>query len=205
MRILGIDEAGRGPVIGPLIVAGVLIEGEDEPLLKQLGVRDSKALSRRRRSELTPRISEIARVRTVIIPAERLEEKEDLNDTELRAMARLIAELKPDKIYLDVPAHPRGVERFRRRLKELVGPGPELFGENRAEQRWPVVAAASIVAKVKRDEEVSKLHKKYGDFGWGYPSERKVREFLERWYREHGDLPPCVRRRWKTVEKLLGH
>jgi len=118
-------------------------------------------------------------------------------------MAELIRTLRPDEVYLDIPAPPRGVERFRSRLRALTGPGPKLFGENRADERWPVVAAASIVAKVKRDEEVLKLHRRYGDFGWGYPSERKVRELLARWCREHGDLPPCVRRKWKTVRQFL--
>ena len=200
MRTLGLDEAGRGPVIGPLVVAAVLADEQEG--LRRLGVADSKALSRERRSELAPKIARIAQVRTIVIPAGKLEE--NLNDVELRVMAELVSEFAPELVYFDVPTHPRGVERFRRRLRELVGPGPKLIGENHAERRWPVVAAASIVAKVRRDEEVLKLRKRYGDFGWGYPSERKVREFLERWYREHGDLPPCVRRKWRTARRLLG-
>lgn len=199
MRTLGIDEAGRGPVIGPMVVAGVSID--DQERLRQIGVRDSKALSRKRRAELAPQIGRIARVRKVVIPAARLEG--NLNGLELTAMAELIGELEPELIYFDVPTHPRGVERFCRRLRELVGPGPELIGENHADRHWPIVSAASIIAKVKRDEEVLRLHERYGDFGWGYPSEPKTKRFLERWYQEHGDLPPCVRRRWRTVQRLL--
>lgn len=201
MKVLGIDEAGRGPVIGPLVVAGVLIEAQDQERLLSLGVRDSKALSRPRRAELAQEIIQIAQVQTISIPAERLEE--NLNEIELQAMASLIRELRPDEVYFDVPAPPRGVTRFCQRLRELVGPQPELFGENHADERWPVVAAASIVAKVERDKAILGLHERYGDFGWGYPSERKVREFLRRWHREHGDLPPCVRRKWRTVQRLL--
>ena len=201
MRILGIDEAGRGPVIGPLVVAGVLAGDQEE--LRRLGVRDSKALSRQRRTGLAPKIAQIAQVRSISVPADKLEE--NLNDIELQALAELIAELEPDLVYFDVPAPPRGVKRFCQRLQELIGPKPKLIGENHADQRWPIVSAASIIAKVRRDEEVLKLHKKYGDFGWGYPSERKTREFLERWYRdrEHGEFPPCVRRKWKTAKRLL--
>ncbi|MFQ6117198.1 MAG: ribonuclease HII [Candidatus Bipolaricaulia bacterium] len=199
MRILGIDEAGRGPVIGPMVVAAVLTTDQDE--LRRLDVRDSKALSRKRRGELAPQIARVARVRAIVIPATELEE--NLNDIELGAMTELIGELAPELVYFDVPAHPRGVERFRRRLRELIGSGPELIGENHADNRWPVVAAASIIAKVRRDEEVLRLREKYGDFGWGYPSEPKTREFLERWYREHGDFPPCVRRKWKTARRLV--
>jgi len=201
MRVLGIDEAGRGPVIGPLVVAGVLSDNQER--LRQIGVRDSKALSRKRRGELAPQIAQVAQVRTIVIPAGKLEENLNLNDVELGAMTELIGELAPELVYFDVPAHPRGVERFCRRLQQLIGPGPELIGENGAERRWPVVAAASIIAKVERDRAVLELHKEYGDFGWGYPSEPKTRAFLERWYKEHGEFPPCVRRKWKTARRLV--
>lgn len=201
MRILGIDEAGRGPVIGPMVVAGVLTEEHGEEELCHLGVRDSKALSCKRRREFAPQIARIAQVRSIVIPAERLEE--NLNGLELEAMADLIAELEPELVYFDVPTHPRGIDHFCQRLRELIGPGPKLIGENHADQRYPIVSAASIIAKVRRDEEVRKLHKKYGDFGWGYPSERRTQKFLERWYEEHGEFPPCVRTKWQTAKRLL--
>jgi ribonuclease HII len=198
---LGIDEAGRGPVIGPLVVAGVLVDEAGLTRLIELGVRDSKALSRRSRTKLAPQIVQLAEVRSSVIPANRLEK--NLNDVELQAMAELIAELKPDRVYFDVPAHPRGVSHYCQRLRELIGPGPGLIGENRADQRYPIVSAASIIAKHLRDEAIELLKKRYGDFGWGYPAEPKTREFLERWYREHGALPSCVRMKWRTARRLL--
>ena len=126
-----------------------------------------------------------------------------MNEVELKAMASLICEFKPDEVYFDVPAPPGGVVRFCQRLQELISSRVRLFGENHADRQWPVVAAASIIAKVERDKAILELHEHYGDFGWGYPSERKVREFLKRWYHKHGDFPPCVRRKWRTVKQLL--
>ncbi len=201
MRVLGIDEAGRGPVIGPLVVAGVAADEVGLQRLVELGVRDSKALSRQRRQELAPQIGGIAGVRSVAIPAERLEE--NLNSVQLEATAALVDEFRPELVYFDVPANPGGISRYCHRLRKLVGPGPQLIGENRADQRWPIVSAASIVAKVKRDEAIQELHQEYGDFGWGYPGESKTREFLHRWYEAHGELPGCVRMKWITTRRLL--
>jgi ribonuclease HII len=201
MRILGIDEAGRGPVLGPLVVAGVLVASQDGERLKRLGVRDSKALSRKRRAELAPKIAELTLVRFIAISPERLEK--NLNRLELEASVQLVVELQPDLVYLDVPTHPRGVAGYCRKLQELIGPQIRLIGENHADQRYPIVSAASIIAKVQRDEAIEKLRQEYGDFGWGYPGERRTRDFLRKWYREHGGLPPCARLKWKTVRNLL--
>lgn len=201
MRMLGIDEAGRGPVLGPMVVAGVLIASEDEERLRRLGVRNSKALTREHRAQLAPRIGQLARCRSIVISPERL--KKNLNQVELEASAQLIIELQPDLVYLDVPTHPRGVAHYCRQLQELIAPQIRLRGENHADQRYPIVSAASIIAKVERDRAILELHKEYGDFGWGYPSERRTRDFLRRWHLEHGGLPPCARTNWKTVRDLL--
>lgn len=201
MKILGLDEAGRGPVLGPLVVAGVMTDEAGIAALTALGVRDSKALSRKRRAVLAPRIARLAEARAVAIPADRLER--NLNEVELVAMASLIGALRPDAVYLDVPAHPRGVASYCRRLRELVGPGAlAIIGENRADRKYPIVSAASIIAKVERDRAVLALHEEYGDFGWGYPAEPKTRNFLESWYRQHGRFPPCARAKWRTLQRF---
>jgi ribonuclease HII len=203
MKILGIDEAGRGPVLGPLVIAGVMADEAGIAALAELGVRDSKALSRKRRTELALKIVQLARTKAITIPADRLEE--NINEVELQAMADLIGALRPEVVYFDVPAHPRGVGGYCRKLRELVGlkvPAPMLIGENHADRRYPIVAAASIVAKVERDRAILKLHEEYGDFGWGYPSEPKTRRFLEGWYRRHGRFPSCARAKWRTLRRL---
>lgn len=207
MRVLGVDEAGRGAVLGPLVVAGVLVEGGSEGKLRSLGVRDSKAIPREgRRGILRGVVREALGARVVVIdPAEI--DRESLTELELKAVASLIAALRPDAVVLDSPVHPKAIPEFGRRLAGRLGelgvPPPEIEIRPRADSSSPAVGAASILAKVTRDAYVTYLRRHFGDFGWGYPGEERVREFLLSWWREHGDLPPICRRRWSTVAKIL--
>jgi ribonuclease HII len=201
--ILGIDEAGRGPVIGPLVLGGVLIERSELKGLSLIGVRDSKRLTRTKRALLAEQITSLAyKTHLISIHPQKLDG--NLNEIELAATCRLIRELRPDKVYLDAPVPPRGISGHVHKLQQLLGPlRVEIIAENRADAKYPVVAAASILAKVERDRAIEELRKQYGDFGWGYPSERKTRQFLRDWYAAHGDFPPCVRRRWLTVRRII--
>ncbi len=202
---LGIDEAGRGPVIGPLVIAGVFLDEHKLQELIELGVRDSKALTRERRSELAREIERIAQAAEIcVIPASELNEREEsLTQIELEAMTQLIEKLKPQRAVIDAPVGLRAIPRYVEALRRRLNVDCEIVAENKADARYPVVAAASIVAKVRRDEEIKRLHRRYGDFGWGYPSEPKVRRFLREWYAQHGAFPDCVRLRWRTVQRLL--
>jgi ribonuclease HII len=200
--VLGIDEAGRGPVIGPLVIAGVLVNEHQLKELITLGVRDSKTLAREKRTELAREIdARTHRVSVVSIPACELEA--NLTRIELEGMAKLIRDLRPAAVYLDAPVGPQAIPRFIEALGDLLGGEPrQIVAENKADARFPVVAAASIMAKVHRDREIEKLRSVYGDLGWGYPSEPKVRSFLREWYARHGSFPPCVRARWATVRRI---
>jgi len=205
--ILGIDEAGRGPVIGPLVLAGVLICEDQLGELIRLGVRDSKRLSRPRRRVLAEGIRALAqKVRLISFPPQRLE-RDNLTDLELGGMARLVSELRPTRVYLDAPVSPRGIPRYvealRRHMRCPTEAKMEIVAENKADARYPVVAAASIVAKVERDRAIEALKERYGDFGWGYPSERKTQKFLRDWYAVHGGFPPCVRRHWRSCRRII--
>ena len=201
-KLLGIDEAGRGCVIGPLVIAGVLIEKEKLNALIKLGVKDSKRLTRCRREELLPAIEEIARrVYSMAIPSEAL--TENLNALELKTMAKIVNKLKPDEAYIDIPVNPQGIGKYCTALRQMLTDKTiKVIGENGADAKYPIVGAASIVAKVRRDQMITALREKHGDFGWGYPSEIKTRNFLESYFRKHGDFPDCVRLKWKTVRKL---
>ena len=203
MTVLGVDEAGRGPAIGPLVVAGVLIDPSSEGRLTDLGVRDSKDISAARREALVPDICEIAIAhRIVAVPPAKL--NDNLNTVELNAIVALVDELPPDALYLDAPVGPRAIPAFvetfqrRRRSTEL-----SVTAENKADARYPVVAAASILAKVYRDEAIARLHAIYGDFGSGYPADPKTQRFLSEWYDEHRSFPACVRTRWGTVRNIV--
>jgi ribonuclease HII len=203
MKILGIDEAGRGCVIGPLVVAGVLVAEERVEELGRLGVRDSKKLSRARRDALLPQIETVAqRLFCVEIAPDAL--TENLTDVELGAFAQIIRESKAEHVILDLPVGPASRDRFIHALLEKTGESQwhSLVAENGADARYAVVSAASIVAKVRRDRAIARLREQYGDFGWGYPSEKKTRAFLKEYFTRTGRFPECARAKWRTVQEI---
>ena len=198
------DEAGRGAVLGPLVVAGVLVPESQKEKLWSLGVRDSKAIARPRRKAILKRLfREGARGKVVVIPPEKIE-TQSLTALELSAMAQLMTDLHPDEVLLDAPVGPGALPHFLHALSRASGfPREKIQGFPKADQKDPVVAAASILAKVVRDSYVLFLRQTYGDFGWGYPGEPRVQEFLREWLARHGDLPPICRQRWRTVSRFL--
>lgn len=194
----GIDEAGKGCVIGPLVIAGVACECEEE--LKEMGVRDSKKLSQKRREELAAKIREVGRVEVVKISASRLDElmgSKTINEILKEFYAVIIRKLQPELAYVDSPdVIP---ERLSRELEGLTGVA--VIAEHKADEKYPLVAAASIIAKVEREREIEKLRARFGDFGSGYASDPKTREFLRELISQ-GKIPSFVRKRWKTVSNL---
>lgn len=208
--VLGIDEAGRGAVLGPLVVSGVLVPGEGLDTLVELGARDSKAVPRERRKELLAGIAQAAWVKAVVIPA-RVVDQENLTQLELSAAAKIVEEASPVTrhpspitVVMDAPVAPGAIPAFRARLASATGlPEGAISAYPKADSLHPAVSAASLAAKVIRDAYVAYLHTRYGDFGWGYPGEGKVVAFLTRWLAERGGLPPICRTRWRTVKRLL--
>ncbi|NMA72421.1 MAG: ribonuclease HII [Firmicutes bacterium] len=199
---LGLDEAGRGSVIGPMVVAGLWVPADQAEVLAELGARDSMALSREARAQVFDRLRQVALHWDVVrVPPEQIDE-ESLTHLELEALAALIRARPADRIFLDVPTPPRGIGPFLQALERRVGRPLPLVGENRADQTYPLVGAASILAKVTRDQELEAIRAVYGDVGWGYPGEPQVRRFLTNWYRREGRFPPVVRQRWRTVQEI---
>ncbi len=205
MRIAGIDEAGRGPVIGPLVVAGVACEKEDERKLAEMGARDSKVLSPAKRESLREKIEEICECRVEIISAgdiDRLREKMTMNELEEMVYGRILVELEPDVAYLD--AVDVYEERFGESVRRKSGLDIPIHSKHRGDSVFPIVSAASIIAKTTRDREVRKIAEELGyDFGSGYPSDPKTKRFLKEWVKRTGELPPHTRRSWQTAKKLL--
>ncbi len=186
-----------------MVVCGFAVRAEDLEALKALGVRDSKVLSPARREALEAPLKALAAgVHLVEIqPAEM--DRRNLNELELEAFAACILALKPSAVYVDAPVGPRGIPRFRARLLERIAPLlPELVAENRADARFPVVSAASILAKVTRDRRISRMEAEYGEIGSGYPSDPKTKAFLSRWMAEHGTPPPIARASWGTFDRM---
>lgn len=199
MIILGLDEAGRGPVLGPMVIGAVLLETGQTKALQRLAVRDSKALTRKRREALFVDIQASLLTDTLVLEPHQLES--NLTQVALEGLAYLINKHAPTHVYLDAPVPPSAIPSFVSRLRERLDDAPKITAENKAEDKYPVVAAASIVAKVTRDRAMQALHERHGDVGWGYPGEPKTQAFLQRCVNE-GAFPPCVRTRWATVQRL---
>ena len=206
--IAGVDEAGRGPVIGPLVVAGVLLEERDVAKLHELGVKDSKLLTPAKRRELHTKILHLAKehqvvrlsprqVDSYVLRGQRLRK---LNWLEVISMAKIIERLRPDTVYVD--ASDVIASRFGEQIQELLPFQVRVISEHFADRNYSIVGAASIVAKVHRDRAVANLKAKFGDLGSGYPSDPRTIRFLEQWGLEHGAMPSFVRKSWKTVRRL---
>jgi ribonuclease HII len=203
----GIDEAGRGPVFGPLVVAGVAVSDPDE--LAAFGVKDSKRLSPAKRVRLARLIEDAPGVRIHVeslAPADLDARRKmaSLNAIEVD-MFRLTAKaIDATSLFLD--AADVDAPRFGRR----VGHGicDNVVSQHRADDEFPVVAAASIIAKVHRDAAIEQLKRTLErrlpmELGSGYPSDPKTKAFLAAWWAQFGTLPPGVRTSWKTVENLI--
>lgn len=202
--VLGVDEAGRGAVLGPLVVAGICVEEDELTGLWELGARDSKTVPRGGRRCVVRAIARSgARGRVVVVPASEVD-RGNLTSLERDAALTLIAALSPARVVVDTPVGPQAIPQFKASLSSRSGlSGDAITVVPRADRDHPAVGAASLLAKVVRDAYVVSLHRQYGDFGWGYPGEAKVRALLSAWFAERGSFPPICRTRWQCVQDLL--
>ncbi|UCE15506.1 MAG: ribonuclease HII [Candidatus Bathyarchaeota archaeon] len=208
MRVVGVDDAGRGAVIGPLVIAGVLINEKDLPKLKKLGVKDSKLLSPHRREQLAKEIKKIALKYHIIklAPAEIDKVVETgrklhrLNRLEAQTMAKVIETLKPDIAYVD--ASDVLADRYKLHIAENLTFEVQIVSEHKADVKYPVVSAASIIAKIERDKAIAELQERHGNIGCGYPTDPKTIEFLENWIQKFRSYPEFVRKSWKPAKRL---
>ena len=203
MLIAGIDEAGRGSLLGPLVIACVIIKDDDLAKLKSIGVKDSKALSKRRRAILYERIKDIAKLLIKVIDAKSIDEfrrNASINNLELIAIAELLSKDKIDKAYIDsFDPKPR---RLEDRLKSILDYDCIIVANHREDKTNPIVSAASIVAKVVRDHHIDRLKAIYGEVGSGYPSDNITREFIKAWIIKHKSYPEFARITWKSMDKI---
>lgn len=208
MLIAGIDEAGRGCVMGPLVVAGVLVKRDNLSALAQLGVKDSKLLSAKKREALAPEILRLVEKHVVLkvspreidCAVERKTRLHKLNRLEAETMAKIVSVLKPDEVYVD--AADVVEERFALHILEASAFKTRIISKHKADRTYPVVSAASILAKVERDREIASLRELYGDFGTGYLADPKTTLFLAAWLKTHPEYPECVRKSWKPAKRI---
>ena len=203
MDILGIDEAGRGSVLGPMVIAGVIIPEKMEKVLERMGVKDSKRLTPNRRTILSRKLKKMIEYEIVVISALEIDKMRadgiNLNDIEKNAMRDLIIRLNPEKAIVD--AVDVKAERFQNYLCESTG--VNVIAEHKADDKYIEVSAASIIAKAERDAQIAEINKEYiktGGIGSGYPSDPTTKKFLSNY--TYDEMPDFVRRSWNTVAKL---
>ncbi len=204
--VAGIEEAGRGPVIGPLVMCGVLVEEKDEAKLKSIGAKDSKLLTPKTRELLFEQIaSMVKQYEVVIISAGEVDDAlrdPNLNLNKLEAVhsAKIINKLKPGKVLVDCPSN--NTAAYADYLRSLLdNKKVKLVAEHKADVKYTVVSAASIIAKVTRDREIEKIKERIGiDFGSGYPSDEKTQLFLKKNWDKYPDI---FRKTWASYKNVM--
>ncbi len=211
--ICGVDESGRGSVMGPLVIVGLVMPLGMTEQLKDMGVRDSKALSASKRESLHSFLTthgSISWASTHVSSEEidmRRRRQESLNEIESSAMLalsrRLYREARFDVLQLD--SIESNAERFERPFRAVFAPSDvHVTAECGADVTLVAVSAASIVAKVERDRAIALIaSQEGGSVGSGYPSDPATKAFFSRYFREHGRLPAYIRHTWNIEKSYL--
>lgn len=202
MLICGLDEAGRGACIGDLVVAGAMIDSTRVGILKDLGVKDSKLLSPRQRETIYQSLINIVEFRTVLFKPEEIDtyvKLHQLNLLEIEGMSKIINSLSPMHVIIDSPSTNREDVRSKI-LARLTVPSTTVQVEYKADLNYAIVGAASIIAKVQRDNRINALKQVYGNIGSGYPSDPETKKFL---HDNKTKRLPIIRYSWQPVKDLL--
>jgi ribonuclease HII len=202
--ICGVDDAGRGSLLGPLVIAGVSLKYSKIKKLSSMGIRDSKKLSPAARERLYQKIIEyadnyyIARIHPKTIDSS--VKKHQLNFLEAKYMAKVISKLKPNISYVDsCDVNPK---RYGKEINKMAKSG-KIRSYHHADSRFVIVSAASILAKVNRDRAIAKLRKMHHDMGSGYPSDSKTIDFVANYVSNGLVIPNFVRKSWKPYKAML--
>ena len=187
VNVVAIDEAGRGPVIGPMVLCGVMMDEKDQFKLKILGVKDSKLLSPAQRIKVFDLLKNDIKYKAIVVSPEEIDnalfsENTNLNWLEADKSVEIMNHFNAERAILDCPSNNKEnyVGYIRERLKNK---DMEIKAEFKADRKYLAVGAASIIAKVIRDKEIDKLKKKYNvEFGSGYPSDEVTQNFLKKNY-----------------------
>lgn len=198
----GIDEAGRGSVMGPLVVGAVFCDDDGD--LTAMGVKDSKKLTPKARERIFSQIEGTADHTVVIVSAAEIDARrvrESLNEIEMSMFAEAAGHRKVNRIYADCPEV--NESGFSNRLSVLTG-NVKVIGRHGADDMFPVVSAASIVAKVTRDRMLAEISEEFGvSIGSGYPSDAETMDFIEKWIKRYGVSPKHTRNSWEPVKRML--
>lgn len=206
----GIDEAGRGPVIGPMVLCCAVFDKKGAEKLREYNVRDSKKVTPARREYLEPLVKQTALEYKIVLisPVEidRMRKKMSLNELEAVKIAQMLYSLKTRPRTIIVDAADSVEVNYKKRILACMQKidksfkTPEIISEHKADDRYVEVSGASILAKVERDRQVEKLRQKHGDFGSGYPSDETTQKHIQELLK-NGPLPDYVRKSWNTVSQ----
>ncbi|MHA7646682.1 ribonuclease HII [Nitrosopumilus sp. S4] len=203
MQICGIDDAGRGSMLGPLVIAGISLDKRKLRKLSSLGVKDSKKLSPKSREILYKEIIKlvddyyITKISPKIIDAN--VKHHCLNGLEAKYMAKVVSKLNADTSYVDsCDVNPK---RFGKEISTLSN-NHKIKSYHHADSRFVIVSAASILAKVARDKAIARLRKSH-DLGSGYPSDSVTVKFVRKYYQTNKEMPSFVRKSWKPVQNII--
>ncbi len=206
MKICGVDEAGRGPVIGPLVICAYCIDEKELPELKKLNVKDSKLLTPKQRNSFYSKLKKLSKdFKLAVISAQEIDSRNavgtNLNQLEALKIAELLDDLCPDVVYVDSPTSPKADKFAEMILKTSVHKHIKIVAEHKADSKYPICSAASIIAKVDRDDEIEMIKKEIGlDFGSGYPADPITKRFVkEHW---ENSLSQYIRKSWGTIKEL---
>jgi ribonuclease HII len=203
--VCGVDEAGRGSMVGPLVVAGVAVKQSNVRRLGRLGVRDSKKLTKAAREAMYQEILDIAEDHAIFKISPKTVDahvfKHNLNHLEASYMAKIIKKLSPQLSYVD--SCDVDAARFGRELERLCNM-KNIRAHHHADSRFLVVSAASIIAKVTRDRAIDRLDSTRM-LGSGYPSDSKTVSFVKMWFDKNGQVPSFVRKSWAPVQKITNY
>ena len=202
MLVCGVDEARRGSMLGPLVIAGITINRSKINLLKKQGVRDSKKLSPATRERLYKKIISIVDDYYVVKIPPRVIDKSvsnhSLNHLEAKYMAKVISKLSPSIAFVD--SCDINSKRFGKEISKLTS-NTKIRSHHHADSKFITVSAASILAKVSRDRAITRLKKKH-NIGSGYPSDPKTKVFVKKSIRRNQNLT-FLRKSWKPVQILM--
>lgn len=201
--IIGVDEAGRGCIIGPMVICAAAINPLDEYKMKELGVKDSKKLSPLQREKLYPKVAHMCKYACAKVTAAELNvlmDKYSLNEIEAIKIAGLVDQLALPgaAVYVDSPDNVPA--KFARRVEKYMKTRHKIVAANKADDLYLIVGAASIVAKVTRDREIEKIKKEVGiDFNSGYTSDPITQMYVQR-RKEYPNLAKYLRTKWSTLQ-----
>jgi ribonuclease HII len=193
-------------LLGPIIVAGISVSKKSISEMIDKGIKDSKLLTPKKRQILFGHVVSIAE--SICICRINIEDidfhvfRNNLNILEAEAMAITISNMKSDKTYVDsCDVNP---SRYQRTISSfLKRNSTKLISMHHADKLNVVVSGASIIAKVIRDSEITKIRVKYGDIGSGYPSDKRTIEFVREWFRQKNEIPPFARKSWKPAQMIV--